>query len=37
MLMIQNTGLTCDPHQYLALEIRYKCTDAQILVQGEKL
>jgi hypothetical protein len=30
--MIQNFGVTCDPHEYLALEIRYMYTDAQILV-----
>ena len=30
--MIQNSGLTCDPHEYLALEIRYMCTDTQIVV-----
>jgi len=32
MLIIQNSGVTCDPHEYLALEIRYMCTDAEILV-----
>ena len=32
MSVSSTSGLTCDRHEYLALEIRYMCTDAQILL-----